>query len=236
MPLRVFTWNVLHRVHGENHHEPAVARSPREADRIAGVVARVDALLKTHDVALLQEVSGDVLAALTAAFPHLAVHHHRYPRLPRRKRADDEVRDASEHLVVITSPGSTVRRAQTFSSDPGKGLLAVERDGVVVVSTHVSWGEKRTAQLAALAEFAEQVQGPLVIGGDFNVEVEVVLPALPLSPARLASDSMKTRVGEDGDGGADIDHLLFRSLEPEVAVVLSQDGLSDHSPVSVVAG
>jgi len=41
-----------------------------------------------------------------------------------------------------------VLRAVTYESDPGKGLLAVTTpSGVCVVTTHVSWGPKRDAQL-----------------------------------------------------------------------------------------
>lgn len=228
--MKVFTWNLLHRVHGENHHEPAIARWPDEARRIEAVVTRVAELLREgHEAALLQEVSGDVLAALRAGLGDWAVHAHQYPRLPRQKRPDGLVRDASEHVVVITRDGAVVRRAQTYGSDAGKGLLAVETRGVLVVSTHVSWGEKRAEQLAALAALVRETRGPLIIGGDFNVEREVVeqgvgLPALPLAPG-----SAKTRVTDEG--GVDIDHLLVRELALREARVFSHAELSDHAPV-----
>ncbi|MFZ5446128.1 MAG: endonuclease/exonuclease/phosphatase family protein [Myxococcota bacterium] len=229
--MHVFTWNVLHRVHGENHHEPAIARWADEPRRIAGVVARIEELLdEGAEAALLQEVSGDLLAALRNALDGWLVLAHQYPRLPRQKRPNDMVRDASEHLVVIARPGAVVRRAQTFGSDAGKGFLAVETAGVLVVSTHVSFGEKRADQLAALARLVAETSGPLIIGGDFNVERPVVEAGVGLGALPLRAGSAKTRATDEG--GVDIDHLLVRDVDLREARVLAHDELSDHSPVA----
>jgi hypothetical protein len=107
--MRVVTWNVLHRVHGETHGEPCIARWGDEARRVDAVVQAVRAL--GADVALLQEVSGDLLAALRSAFPERAVLSHLYPRVP--KRAVAGVVDRTEHLVVLAPGGAKVRRAST---------------------------------------------------------------------------------------------------------------------------
>ncbi|MBL8937213.1 MAG: endonuclease/exonuclease/phosphatase family protein [Archangium sp.] len=223
--MRVLTWNVLHRVHAETHGEPAVERWPDEPSRTR---ALLDTLSRTRaDVVLLQEVSGDVLAALRGAFT--SVTSHRFPRMPRPKRPTTAVTDASEHLVIGSTAAVTVWRAQTAVNDPGKGLLAVEQGGVLFVSTHVSWGEKRAPQLEALARVVREHTGPLVIGGDFNVEASVVCSALGLRNVALAPGSAKTRVGREG--GGDIDHLFVRGLEVSAAQVLEHDLLSDHAPV-----
>ena len=44
--MKVFTWNVLHRVHGEGHGEEAVVQLADEARRVREVVARVRSLLR----------------------------------------------------------------------------------------------------------------------------------------------------------------------------------------------
>lgn len=227
--MRVLTWNVLHRVHAETHGEPAVERWPDEAGRTRAIIELLQRV--AADVVLLQEVSGDVLAAVRGAFLHVA--SHRFPRVPRPKRPT-AVMDTSEHLVVVAGPGSTVWRAQTASNDPGKGLLAVEQGGAVFVSTHVSWGEKREPQLEALARVVREQVGPLVIGGDFNVEASVVCAALGMENVPLAPGSAKTRVGREG--GGDIDHLFVRGLPGTVARVLEHDVLSDHAPVLLELG
>lgn len=227
--MRVLTWNVLHRVHAETHGEPAVERWPDEAGRTRAIIELLQRV--AADVVLLQEVSGDVLAAVRGAFPHVA--SHRFPRVPRPKRPTS-VTDMSEHLVVIAGPGSTVWRAQTASNDPGKGLLAVQQGGAVFVSTHVSWGEKREPQLEALARVVREQVSPLVIGGDFNVEASVVSAALGLQNVPLAPGSAKTRVGREG--GGDIDHLFVRGLRGAMAQVLEHDVLSDHAPVLLELG
>lgn len=223
--MRVLTWNVLHRVHAETHGEPAVERWPDEPSRTRSIVETLKRV--GADVVLLQEVSGDVLAAMRNGFSHVS--SHLSPRMPRPKHPTTTVTDPSEHLVIISNTAFTVWRAQTATNDPGKGLLAVEQGGVLFVSTHVSWGEKRASQLEALARVVGEHVGPLVIGGDFNVEASVVCEALGLQNVPLAPGSAKTRVGRDG--GGDIDHLFVRGLTAATAQVLEHDVLSDHAPV-----
>ena len=226
--MRVFTWNVLHRVHAETYGEPAITQWPDEARRVREVVSRCRQLLGTDGVGLLQETSGDLVTALTHALPGCAVHGHRLPRVPRVKQT--KLVDPTELLVVIAPKGSTVRRASTFESDPGKGFLAVESAGVTFVSTHLSFGEKGTAQLEALRDALTSIPGPLVLGGDFNAELSRVTPHLaPLQPVALANDSMATR--EVGDERLFIDHLFGRGVRLDHARAVEHPGLSDHRPV-----
>jgi hypothetical protein len=63
--VRVVTWNVLHRVHGETHRERCLVRWPDEARRVEGVVSAVRGF--GADAVLLQEVSGDRGAQRTSA-------------------------------------------------------------------------------------------------------------------------------------------------------------------------
>jgi endonuclease/exonuclease/phosphatase family metal-dependent hydrolase len=230
--MKVLTWNVLHRVHAENYGEQTIRTHVDEPSRVQRVVE----LLANADVevALLQEVSGDVLAALRARFAGLAVLNHLYPRMPKFKRGGTSVNDASEHLVVLAPAGSKVLRAVTYESDPGKGLLAVMTpSGVCVVTTHVSWGPKREAQLEVLGGLLRDVKGPVVVGGDFNTEREVLVEALgtEVEISELPSGSLRTRAVEDGEG-QDIDHLIARGVTLEAVEVRPHGALSDHRPVT----
>ncbi|MFT3712768.1 MAG: endonuclease/exonuclease/phosphatase family protein [Archangium sp.] len=225
--MKLFTWNVLHRVHAEVHGEPCIVHWADEKTRVDAVVAAVRAL--NCDVGLLQEVSGDVVAALRSAFPERAVLSHLYPRVP--KRSVTGVKDRTEHLVVLAPAGAKVKRASTYESDPGKGFLAVDVDGVTLISTHVSWGEKRADQLITLRETVASIGGRCVVGGDFNIEREVVEPALGAKCVVLPSGSLPTR--DQGTGpGLMIDHLLGFGVELRDARVEAHRNESDHRPVS----
>jgi endonuclease/exonuclease/phosphatase (EEP) superfamily protein YafD len=226
---RILTWNVLHRVHAENHSEPAVVRWPKEVERVNGVVRLIVHALRCDgvEVVLLQEVSGDVVAALRSALPEFSVLEHRYPRVPRQKLA--HLASPHEHLVVITPPGSKIMRAKTFENDPGKGVLVVQLpSGLTVASTHVTWGPKGVAQLAVLGRLFEEMQGPTCVGGDFNAERAVVRQAVgrEVVISEFAVGSKVTR-----HGGADIDHLLCKHATLHDAQVLDAHELSDHHPV-----
>ncbi|GAA4874427.1 endonuclease/exonuclease/phosphatase family protein [Kitasatospora terrestris] len=107
----VATWNVLHRVHAENHAGEMLDRWPAEADRITGVTAEIVAM--TEQVIALQEVSGDQLAALRAALPGgRTTHLLRYPRTPEPRRIPTQLDDRAEHLVLLLDgPGEVVAEA-----------------------------------------------------------------------------------------------------------------------------
>ncbi|WNG33868.1 endonuclease/exonuclease/phosphatase family protein [Archangium violaceum] len=235
--MKVLTWNVLHRVHAENYGEPAIQRWSDETERVRRVVDLVSKALRVDGfgAALLQEVSGDVLEALRDHLPTWAVLDHPYPRMPRQKRPGAPMRDLSEHLVVVAPEGSTVLRAQTFASDPGKGVLAVTLpSGLVIASTHVSWGPKGEAQLATLQELFHASSAPICLGGDFNAEREVLVRAFgaEVVVGTLPPGSPRTRPAEDATGGADIDHLLVCRAELSDLRVLEHSELSDHRPVA----
>jgi endonuclease/exonuclease/phosphatase (EEP) superfamily protein YafD len=235
--VKVLTWNVLHRVHAENYGELAIHRWRDEPERVRRVVGLVSQAMRVDGfgAALLQEVSGDVLESLRVHLPEWAVLNHPYPRVPRQKRPGAPLRDLSEHLAVIAPEGSTVLRAQTFADDPGKGVLAVTvPSGLVVASTHVSWGPKGEAQLATLRELFHASSAPVCIGGDFNAEREVLVRAFGAEGVvgALPPGSPRTRPAEGATGGADIDHLLVCRAELRDLHVIDHNELSDHRPVA----
>jgi len=245
--LRVTTWNVLHRVHAVNWDEEPVRTFPDEGARIEGISATVARWLASGAaVVCLQEVSGDQLASLRRAVAaigshvHVDVASHRYPRVPRlRVESTAALDDPSEHLVVVTrSGGLTVHAARTFDSDPGKGLLAVTipdvgADPILVIDTHVTFGERREAQLALLAEIARERSGPAIVLGDFNAPVDVVRAALgaPFVTSNLEGQR-PTRIATPEHPPRVIDHVAVCRATLASATVLDGEGLSDHNPVT----
>ncbi len=230
--MKILTWNVLHRVHAETHTEKAIERWPDEAQRVRAVAGWLVNALTTFDVALLQEVSGDLLAALRAQLSGKSVLDHLYPRVP--KRSSESLRDPREHLVVIAAPGAKVLRAHTFENDPGKGfLMAHLASGPEVISTHLSWGPRAIPQLLMLRQVLRDAPGPVCLGGDFNADRDAVSRAAD-DDAMISvfpEGSPRTRPQETASGGSDIDHLLCRGARLSEAHVLDAGDLSDHRPV-----
>lgn len=261
--LRVTTWNVLHRVHAVNWSEEPVATFPDERARIARISATVARWLgpepgadraSSTSVVCLQEVSGDQLASLRRAVANLGhdvhVASHCYPRLPRLRgklgepprpaEAAPELDDATEHLVVLArAPAAKVHVARTFDTDPGKGLLAVEISGgagespVAVIDTHVTFGDRREAQLALLAEIAGRAVGAVIVLGDFNAPADVVRAGLgePFAISSLEGQR-PTRIATPYHPPRVIDHVAVARARLASAMVLDGGGLSDHNPVT----
>ncbi len=226
--LRVTTWNVLHRVHAVNWKEAPVETYPDERVRTAAITAVVARWLEAEgSVVCLQEVSGDQLASLRE-LGH-SVHVHTYPRVPAiRGEGLADLDDRTEQLVTITNGPSTKLTAHTFDSDPGKGLLAVTAFGVTVVNTHVSAGERRNAQLAALETLARGA-GHVVVLGDFNAPVDVVRAGLG-SP--VITSEGPTRIATHEHPAKTIDHVAVLGGTLVSSAVLDGAGLSDHHPVT----
>jgi len=235
--MRVMTWNVLHRVHAENYSEPTVALWPDEAARVQAVVQQVCAAVSEQgcELVLLQEASGEVVVALRRCLPgSMSVHTHQVARMPQLKvKSTTSLSDASEHVVVIAPGGSQPLRRQTALDDAGKGLLAVQvSEGLVAISTHVSWGQKGVGQMRALQELMKTLPGVVIVGGDFNTERGEVTAHLgpDLLVTQLTADSPRTRQNPDGQG-SDIDHLVCRGAKWSDVHVVVHPGLSDHHPL-----
>jgi len=231
----VATWNVLHRIHAINWREPVIDAHADETARITEIAAHTGTL---GDVVCLQEVSGDLLAALRAAHPGATIVSHRSPRIPRvRPTAPSPLADATEHLVVLTTREVTASRGITFASDPGKGFLAVRlADGSAVISVHVSYGERHAEQCAEVAFVARSftVPGPIVVAGDFNADRDTCVARLGegFVAAVVADPALPTRPRTEGSEKAStIDHLLVLRGEAVDATVVSGRSLSDHNPV-----
>ncbi len=241
--FRVVTWNVLHRVHGMNWKEAAIEQFPDEPARTRAIAARVSEWLHSGVSAVcLQEVSGDQLAALReVARGPAQVIAHRYPRIPRAKGGGDGgLSDGAEHLVTVVAAGapSAWSEGHTFASDPGKGALAVEVGaGVLVIGTHVSFGQRAAAQLEVLAGMARSPRASrgAVVMGDFNASADVIRAALgDATISDVAGQRPSRPASPEKADGHTIDHVVVVGGVVEDATVLDGAGLSDHEPVSAL--
>lgn len=171
--MKICTWNVLHRVHAENWRDPAIDKHPDEHARIDAIAARVSALARDFDLVALQEVSGDQLAAIRARIA-TQITTHRYRRTPKWKRPSETVLvDPNEYLVTIGA--ADFIESHTYERDDGKGYLAVAANGLLIVNTHVTYGDPAIAQLAQVAARCRTHAGCAVIVGDFNADRARVL-------------------------------------------------------------
>jgi endonuclease/exonuclease/phosphatase family metal-dependent hydrolase len=232
--LRLVTWNVLHRIHGEKWSKYVVEHFPDERARIERVTARVAGwLAEGADAVCLQEVSGDQLASLRDATKATA-HSHCYARVPGWLYFwSKPLADPSEHLVTLAPGEGRAAEAVSFVSDAGKGLLAVDLGGVRVVNTHLTFGEPGAAQLRQAAE-ALRRGGRGVLAGDLNATRDAVAAVLGPQLA-LSQVERPTRVPPRPDEpGKVIDHVACLGGELQSVEVLDAEGLSDHHPVRAV--
>lgn len=227
--ITVATWNVLHRIHAQNWGEDATDRWPDEAERIAAITASLAG--RTEHVIALQEVSGDQLAGLRQGLPERTVHTLRYPRVPAPRRGASPLTDPAEYLVLLTDGAARPVAAEPFPDDRGKGLLAVRAAGALVIATHVSFGPRRTGQLARLAKLAGESLGPVVLLGDFNADPDTVTTELgrAFTAAGLGPDEPPTRPGGKSPF---IDHVIVRGAAVTGGAVEDVNGLSDHNLLS----
>ncbi|GAA0281115.1 hypothetical protein GCM10009527_091850 [Actinomadura nitritigenes] len=228
--ITVATWNVLHRVHAENWSEDVLARWPDESERIAAVTARL--VTRTEQVIALQEVSGDQLASIRLALPERTVHTLRYPRVPAPRHAIRPLRAPEEYLVLLVDGQSRKVAADSFEDDPGKGALSVETAGTLVVATHLSGDQRRTRQLARLAELTAAPPGQAaVLLGDFNTDRATVASALGpgYDVVDLPPEALPTRPRTSSSEPQWIDHVVVRGGRNSSAAVEDVGGLSDHN-------
>ncbi len=230
--ITVATWNVLHRIHAENWYEDVSSRWPDEAARIDAVTARIAA--RTEQLIALQEVSGDQLISLRAGLPDRTVHSMQYQRLPTARRHASQLRDPSEHLVLIVTGPSREIAAESFADDPGKGALVITAAGVLVIATHVTGDRRRAGQFHRLAELASSTpEYPAVLLGDYNTDRETVAAEFGagFTVAGLSPGALPTRPRSSGAKSQYIDHVVVRDATVHEVTVEDVDGLSDHNLV-----
>ncbi len=230
--MRVTTWNVLHRIHAVNWGEAPATTYPDERVRSARITARVVEWLRGDvEVVCLQEVSGDLLESLRSAVgSNVQVYAHQHPRVPAlRVPSRASLTRPAEYLVTLSKHVALRSRGEGFETDGGKGVLEVQLAHVTVLNTHVSFGNKRVAQLQRLE--ALLVNDSLVLG-DFNAPLEVIHAALgtALSRSELGGQ-LATRFGDSPSDGQHIDHVLSRGGAVRDAEVIDTGDVSDHRAV-----
>lgn len=231
----VVSWNVLHRIHAVNWSEPALGHWNDERSRIGSIADFIAAT--SADVVCLQEVSGDQLAMLRDV-EEGELFATRYPRVPAYRRPTIEaLRDSAEYLVtIVRDQGARLVRGEAFPTDGGKGLQRVElANQTTVINAHVSFGDKRTAQLARLAIEAQQAPGLAIVCGDFNADRATCLADLGDGfAAAVPLDGLHTRPRQlPSEKSQDIDHVFVCGGKALEASVLDGETRSDHNPVRV---
>lgn len=229
------SWNVLHRIHAVNWNEPSIAQWSDERARIGSVA---DFIAATNaDVVCLQEVSGDQLATLRDV-EEGELFATKYPRVPSyRKPTTESLRDATEYLVtIVRDTGARLVRAESFPTDGGKGFQRIElADRTTVINAHVSFGDKRTAQLARIAVEGREAPGLALVCGDFNADRATC--SLDLGDdftACVPLDGRHTRPRQSpSEKSQDIDHVFVRGGKALETSVLDGETRSDHNPVRV---
>jgi endonuclease/exonuclease/phosphatase family metal-dependent hydrolase len=231
----VVSWNVLHRIHAVNWSEPAIRQWTDERSRIGSVA---DFIAATRaDVICLQEVSGDQLAMLRDIEEgELLV--TRYPRVPAfRKPTTEVMRDPAEYLVtIVRDTGARLVHAEAFPTDGGKGFQrALLANLTTVINAHVSYGEKRTAQLARIAVEARAAPGLAIVCGDFNADRATCAHDLGEGfVAAIPQGGLYTRPRQaPNEKSQDIDHVFVLGGKAVEASVLDAETRSDHNPVRV---
>jgi endonuclease/exonuclease/phosphatase family metal-dependent hydrolase len=232
----VVSWNVLHRIHAVNWNEPAITKWNDERSRLGSIADFIAAT--PADVVCLQEVSGDQLAMLRDVVDDGELFAMKYPRTPAFKKPTAEsLRDACEYLVtIVRDSGARLVIAEAFPTDAGKGFQRVElANKTTVINTHVSFGDKRTAQLARIAIEASQAPGLAIACGDFNADRATCLADLGEDfVAAVPLDGLHTRPRQlPSEKSQDIDHVFVRGGKPLEASVLDGETRSDHNPVRV---
>lgn len=231
----VVSWNVLHRIHAVNWSEPAITHWTDERSRLGSVADFIAAT--PADIVCLREVSGDQLQMLRDV-EEGELFATKYPRVPSFRRATTEtLRDPAEYLVtIVRDTGAKLVRAEAFPTDGGKGFQRVElANGSTAINTHVSFGEKRPAQLARLAVEAQAAPGLVVICGDFNADRVTCAADLGEGfTAAVPLDGLHTRPRQKpSEKSEDIDHVFVRGGKALEATVLDGETRSDHNPVRV---
>ncbi|MEO6444897.1 MAG: endonuclease/exonuclease/phosphatase family protein [Gemmatimonadaceae bacterium] len=204
----------------------------REVDRAAALFRR-DASLKDADLVLLQEMEESGTERLASA---LGMSYVYYPagRHPLSSRhfgnailARGEIVDDGKHLLPHLGRVRGTRRIAVAATLDlcGQRLTALNVHLATLLDASLA---AQRDQLLKVLEVADEVDGPVVIGGDFNRR------SLGLVVERRGYQWLSREAGATL-GPFAIDHLFARGLDPGVpyaaGVVRNTDGASDHRPV-----
>lgn len=98
-----------------------------------------------------------------------------------------------------------------------------------VLNTHLGVSERdRQGQMPLLMKLIEEVQGPTILMGDFNMEIDHPLMAAIKGSWQKAAESKATVLG-----GAEIDHIFHNTNGSAINAWTIPTEASDHLPVIV---
>ncbi len=132
------------------------------------------------------------------------------------------------NAVLTRRPAARIRRlALPGGGEPRAALSIALENGLAVWTTHLGLRDEwRAAQMSALAE-ALGAQGPLVLGGDFNVEGEDTALQQFLAQTKLQAISAASATFPVPNPMHRIDFLLAREVIAVDAATIAAPG-SDH--------
>lgn len=218
MQLRVLTWNLMH-----GRSVPSSGR-----DLLDDFTVALESW--AWDVALLQEVPPwwppAVARRLGAEYHRVLTSRNGVPALRRAiaQRWPDVIKSngGGANVIVARRDRIVEARAQRLCRLPERRWAHAVRlaSGIWLVNLHATAHDAdaaaRDGRRAAAAAARWAGDGPVILGGDFNLRT-------------VALDGLRHA------GGKDVDHVLMGGPVQDVAghEVLDRGRLSDHAPVAV---
>jgi endonuclease/exonuclease/phosphatase family metal-dependent hydrolase len=197
-------------------------------------VARVAAVVRTAGTTVLGLVECDATRPLSGGRDPVA---WLAAQLGMSCAIGPDPREATFGLAILSA--HPIRSSQVLlrpSSGIHVGLLLatleVDARPLRVAVTHLGGPSRhRLTQARAVAAALANVEGPLVLLGDFNAEPS----SEPLAEITRAGLALLDTAGESTvfGGRERIDHILTKGLDCDLARVLDTGGVSDHHPVAV---
>lgn len=223
--VRVLSWNV-----GTSQ----TTNSSLQDEHIPVVIETVS--MTRPDVVLLQEVESQHQAEKIRQ--GLADNGLNYSAMAIK--ADP---DKSDMLLVTLFPGGQVE-ARSWHTSEGMGVLAVPTGGMWVLNVQgpARWAPARNRFFREASTWAAEHTGPVVFGGDYNLDPEgdqmalwFTWPALDRSTFRLIRNAFPVGTSAESTtaSGRAFDHIRarFARLVDQQLLVGHRSGTMDHDPV-----
>ncbi len=208
-----------------------------DVDALQAEIARVE-----PDVVTLQEYSPTRIAEMFDESWHMVAVHNlciasRFPIGPAETLSADEVGrwGVVALRTQIDAPGGKFWMVCLHLETPRWGLeeLALTRRGLLGVPDVVANTVRRANESAVVRQWVDEVSGPLIVAGDFNMPVESRIYRENWAQFGNAFDRVGTGYGYTKHTrwhGVRIDHILFSGLKAASCRVGESTG-GDHRPV-----
>ncbi len=240
--LRLLTFNIQGGIHtGAFHHYVTRGWQHLLPHRDKpGNLRRIARLLQGYDIVALQEVDGGSLrSGFVNQVDYLAEQAHFPYCYQQLNRNLGKLAQHSNGLLSRPAP-SRVEDHRLPGFIPGRGTIIAHYgegpESLVVVLAHLSLS--RRAQQRQLAYIHRQVAGyrHLIVMGDLNNHLEVLLDHSPLGDLGLVPPAEPLHTFPSWQPRRSLDHILVSpTLEIHRLQVL-RDSLSDHLPIAMEIG